>query len=293
MRSTLATLLVLCAVTLSLGCATTKRREIKTVDDLYAQAVDDLKNGLYTEALDGFEQIKARFAYSKYAPLADLRIADTYYERDSYIEAIDGYRNFLKYHPTHAEAPYAMYRVGYCYKKQMPQDAWFLPPSAEKDQATTKLAISAYRDMLARYPSSEYAEKAKEELDACRRHLADHEMYVARFYFKREKWLASAGRAEGILSDYPGLGLDAEALWIAGSARFYTQDLPAARAHLNRLEEEFKGTGEAGRAATVLAQMNKPRLKEKNPDGKTPRGKDIGDPAMNPVGSGGRGGEGG
>lgn len=285
MRSLFAALITIVA----LACATTQRREIKTVDDLYAQSVDYMKEELYTEALDGFEQIKARFAYSKYAPLSDLRIADIHFERESYIEAIDGYRNFLKYHPTHAEAPYAMYRVGLAYKKQIPQDTWFLPPSAEKDQATTKLAISAYRDMLARYPTSEYAEKGKEELDDARKRLADHEMYVARFYFKREKWIASAVRAEGVLSDYPGLGLDAEALWIAGSSRFYTKDFPAARAHLTRLSDEFKSSSEAAKAESVIAEMNKPRIPEKNPEGKTPGGKDIADPAMNPVGRGGRG----
>lgn len=288
MRTIVSIALACCA----LACATTQRREIKTVDDLYAQAVDDMKEGLYQEATDGFEQIKARFAYSKYAPLSDLRLADIHFERESYIEAIDGYRSFIKYHPTHSEAPYAMYRVALCYQKQMPGDSWFLPPSSEKDQATTKLAISAFRDMLTRYPSSEYAEKAREGLDGCRRKLADHEMYVARFYYKREKWMASATRAEGVLTDYPGLGLDAEALWIAGSARFYTQDLPGARAHFVRLEDEFKGSSEAGKAATVLADMNKPRLPEKNPEGKTPTNDDIADPAANPVGSGGRNGDG-
>ena len=41
-------------------------------------------------------------------------------------------------------------------------------------------------------------------------------MYVADFYFKRERYKASAKRAEGILQNYPGLGLDAQALWITG-----------------------------------------------------------------------------
>jgi outer membrane protein assembly factor BamD len=251
------------------SCASTDGRgPAKTVDDMYAQAVTDLKDGLYPEALDAFETIKARFPYSKYAALSDLRIADVHYERQAYVEAIDAYRNFLKYHPTHSEAPYAMFRIAEAYQQQMPSDFFILPPSAEKDQAQTKLAISAFRDMLNRYPTSEYAEKAQEKLNECRKKLADHEMYVARFYFKHEKWVASALRAEGVLRDYNGLGLDAEALWIAGRSRYSSKELVEARVHLSKLEAEFKDSPEAGKAKSVLEEMDKKKLDAK-PEGES------------------------
>ncbi len=272
------------------SCATTEGRgAAKTVDDMYAQAVADLKDGLYPEALDGFETIKARFPYSKYAALSDLRIADVHYERQAYVEAVDAYRNFLKYHPTHSEAPYAMFRIAESYQQQMPTDFFFLPPSAEKDQAQTRLAISAFKDMLGRYPQSEYAEKANEKLDECRKHLGDHELYVARFYFKREKWVASAARAEGILRDYPGLGLDAEALWIAGKSRFAVKELVEARVHLSKLEAEFADTSEAKKAKSVLEEMNKGKVDDKAADeenAKTPAGSDVANPAPSATASG-------
>jgi outer membrane protein assembly factor BamD len=275
---------------LEVSCASTgSRGPVNTVEDMYAQAMDNLKNNLYPEALDGFETIKARFPYSKFAALADLRIADTHYERQSYVEAIDAYRNFLKYHPTHGEAPYAMFRIAEAYQQQMPTDFFILPPSAEKDQATTKLAISAFRDMLTRYPTSEYAEKAQTKLDQCRRRLADHEMYVARFYFKRDKWLASALRAEGVLRDYGGLGLDPEALLIAGSSRFYTKELVEARVHLTKLETEFPDTAEAGKAKSVLKEMGKQTLTDKNADeenAKTPAASDVANPAPSATATG-------
>ncbi len=273
-----------------LSCATTGgRAAVKTVDDMYAQAVTDLKDGLYPEALDAFETIKARFPYSKYAALSDLRIADVHFERQAYVEAVDAYRNFLKYHPTHSEAPYAMFRIADAYQQQIPGDFFFLPPSAEKDQAQTKLAISAFRDMLARYPTSEYAEKAQDKLNQCRKKLADHEMYVARFYFKREKWMASAVRAEGVLRDYNGLGLDPEALWIAGNSRYFTKELVEARVHLTKLETEFADSPEAGKAKSVLEEMNKSKLDDKATDqasAKSPAGSDVANPAPSATATG-------
>ena len=101
-----------------------------SVESMYKQAQEDLADSLYPEALKGFGDVKTKFPYSKYAALADLRSADTQFQRAKFSEAIDGYRNFLKYHPNHAEGPYAMLQIGESYFEQIPDDWFFLPPSA-------------------------------------------------------------------------------------------------------------------------------------------------------------------
>ena len=54
-----------------------------------------------------------------------------------------------------------MLQIGEAYHEQIPEDWFFLPPSSEKDQGNTRLAITAYRDMLSRYPESKVSEQAK------------------------------------------------------------------------------------------------------------------------------------
>jgi outer membrane protein assembly factor BamD len=281
---------------LSVACATTLLRGTpKGPEETYAVAMEDLDDGLYPEAISGFTEVKTKYPYSKFAALSDLRIADTHFARAKYIEAIDAYRAFLKYHPSHAEAAYAMFKIGDAYFEQIPSDWWFLPPSAEKDQASTRLAISAYRDLLARYPDRSQTEKGKEQIEACkatvekhektgvaedglekcrtlarrqelvnegvsrlnkcRRKLADHEIYVARFYFKRDQFKSAAGRAEGLLRDYGGLGLDAEALWLSARARMQLVEPEIARVALTRLTTEFPDSSEADDAAELLNGM--------------------------------------
>ena len=239
-----------------MGCATTLVRGTpKNAEDQYRQALEDLGSGLYPEATQGFTDLKTKYPYSKFAALADLRIADTNFERGKFVEAVDGYRAFLKLHPNHEEAPYAMFKIGEAYFEQIPTDWWFLPPASEKDQGNTRLAISAYRDFLGRYPVSKNATDGKRRLNECRRKLADHEMYVARFYMKHEHWAAAAGRAEGIVRDYASLGLDAEALWIAAEGRFRAHDAPAARTSAERLQKDFPNTSEAAAAAALLEKL--------------------------------------
>lgn len=231
------------------------RGPAETVEALYQQALEDLDDGLYPEALKGFNEVKTKYPYSKYAALADLRAADTHFERGKFLEAVDAYRHFIKFHPNHAEAPYAMLRISESYFEQIPEDWWFMPPSAEKDQAHTRLAISAYRDMLARFPKSELAPRATDRLAECRLKLANHEMYVARFYFKRDKYRAAAARAEGLLKNYTGLSLDAEALWMAAQARYYDGDVETAKQHLTRLTKDFAQSDWAADAARLLAKL--------------------------------------
>lgn len=254
------------------GCAASFIRGTpKTVQDHYDVAREDLEDGLYPEAISGFTELKTKFPYSKFAALADLGIADTYFERGKFIEAIDSYRAFLKFHPSHPEAPYAMFRIGEAYYEQIPGDWWFLPPSAEKDQASTRMAISAFRDMLARYPDGKHAEEGRKRLAEGRRKLADHEMYVARFYFTREHYTAAVARAEGLIRDYPGLGLDSQALMLAALAHRALGDDDKARLALKRLKAKNPDSAESSEAGDLLEQLGSPtpalEIDEKKPDG--------------------------
>jgi outer membrane protein assembly factor BamD len=247
---------------LGLNCATARmlvRPAPTNAEELYQQSMEDLEGGLFPEALKGFADLKAQYPYTKYASLADLRTADTHFHRGKHLEAVDAYRTFLKLHPSHEEVPYAMFQIGEAYYSQIPDNWFFLPPAAEKDQGNTRLAITGYQDMLDRHPKADIATRAKERLDECRTKLAEHEMYVANFYFGREVYKASAGRAEGLLKSYGGLGFDEEALWIAGYSRKEVGENDRARQHLSQLAERFAGSSRADDAAALLHRMQPAR----------------------------------
>ena len=230
----------------------------KNAEELYKNAMEDLKDSLYPEALQGFSEVKAKYPYSKFAALADLRTADTHYERGKYIEAIDAYRQFMKLHPNHEEVPYAMFRIGEAYVKQAPEDWWFMPPASEKDQANTRLAITAYQDAIDRFPNSDYAQKSRDKLAECRGVLAQHELYVAKFYWGREKWRAAANRAEAVVRDFGGSKLDPEALLLAARALGRAGEADGARADAQKLIDRYPKSSEAADAKKLLGELPQP-----------------------------------
>lgn len=254
--------LTLASVLLTLAaCAATPRRGPLpgTAEALYVQGVEDGANGLYQEAGKTFDGLKTRFPYSRYAALAELRHADLHLQHDHHHEAIEGYRSFLQYHPTHIDVPLAALHIGEAYQAQIGRDWWFLPPTAEKDQANIRQAIAAYDDMLARYnDGGRLAELAQTHRNECRRRLAEHELYTARFYFKQAHYRAAAQRAEMLLHDFGDLGIDAEALLLMGHARLHLGETAQARAPLERLRADFPDSQEGQEAVRLLPRLPAP-----------------------------------
>lgn len=186
----------------------------------YEKGLSELEAKDWIAASKYFGFIKSRFPYSKYAVLAELRLADAEFGAEQYIEAIDSYRLFIKFHPTHEMVVngYASFRIGEAYYKQLPGDFWMFPPSHEKDQSATEDAANELKAFLDKYPDSPYRGRAKEIIAKVGKRLADHEWYVATYYWDRGKPMATVLRLRRLLERYRGVGYDDEALWLLGRA---------------------------------------------------------------------------
>src|SRR4051794_14530420 len=127
----------------------------------YEKGLKELENKDWVAASKYFGFIKTRFPYSKYAVLAELRLADAEFGAEQYLEAIDSYRLFIKFHPTHEMVAngYASFKIGEGYYKQLSGDFWMFPPSYEKDQSSTEDAANELKSFLDKYPDSPYRAK--------------------------------------------------------------------------------------------------------------------------------------
>ncbi len=223
----------------------------------YDKGLKQLESKDWVAASKYFGFIKSRFPYSKYAVLAELRLADAEFGAEQYLEAIDSYRLFIKFHPTHEMVAngYASYRIGEAYYKQLPGDWWLFPPSYEKDQSATEDAANELKSFLDKYPDSPYRAKAKEIVDKVGKKLADHEWYVARYYWDRGKPMATVLRLRRLLERYRGVGYDEEALWLLGRA-YVAVAMPArAKTTWNELVVKYPKSEKAAEARAALATL--------------------------------------
>jgi outer membrane protein assembly factor BamD len=165
-----------------------------TAEELAEKGMESFDDEDYSDALKAFTTLKERYPYSRYAILAELKVADAHFQREEYAEAIAAYVDFLQLHPKNDAIPYVLYQIGECYYKQL--------LSEDRDQTPTRQAISAFQRLLKEHPESTYANTAKERVQNCRKLLAQHELYVAKFYFKSKYYEAALGRFEGVLAGY-------------------------------------------------------------------------------------------
>lgn len=191
-----------------------------TAQQNYERGEEKLDKKAWVGAAKYFAFVKARFPYSKHAVLAELRLADAEFGAKHYLQAIDGYKMFIKFHPTHDMVinGYAAYRIGESYYKMLPGDWWLLPPSYEKDQSATADAHRQLTSFIKKYPKSPYQDHARKRLTKLNRRLADHEMFVAKFYWDKGKPMGTVLRLRRLLENHRGTELDAPAMYLLGRA---------------------------------------------------------------------------
>lgn len=242
----------------SSGCATLTSGQ--PGEPTYANAADEnLRLG--TEALDDkdflraqkyFEYVRAKFPYQDAAREAELKLADLEFAREAFAEARDAYQAFIKLHPTHPRVDYAAYRSALTYVEDYPSDFFALPPSQEKDQAEIRSALLSMEEFVREHPKSEFIPEAKAHVEEARRRLASHELYVANFYKKRERWKAVAQRLEALLRRYPGTQYEEQALFDLHSAYVKLNDPKRAEETLRQVLRRLPGTPAAERAQRLL-----------------------------------------
>ncbi len=228
----------------------------------YKDAERSFKTGDYLEAIRRYNLLRSKFPYSELATLADLRIADAYFEQEKYATSVEQYRAFAKLHPEHERVPYANWRVALSFYKQMPTDWWFMPPGYERDLNRAEEAERELLYFVQRNPDSEFTDEARTKLKQTRRRLADHELYVAKFYLKRDNPRAAAMRLSYLLQNYQGLGLDPQALFLLARAYIELKDVERATDALADLIEFYPDHPLADDARDYIERHNLSTKKE-------------------------------
>lgn len=218
-------LLSLC---LGLLCGAASASCTKTVTPpLSAEEFDAEGRAAYEKALESFHdrdwaivptqmaEVKRKYAGTRWARLAQLRIADAQFRQRSFQEAVTSYREFLREFPNDPEVVYARYKVAEC-QFEARGDSALTAPLEERDLVNVRDADSSITEFLRDYPNYKKRERLLYMQTWVRGMLARHELYVARYYLGQSRLKAAVSRAEYALIHYQDTGLEAEALVLLG-----------------------------------------------------------------------------
>jgi outer membrane protein assembly factor BamD len=184
-----------------------------------------------------FGSIRREFSFTRYARLAELRLADAAFRQEKYAEATAAYKSFAREYPSDAEVPYARFRV---VRGQFLQagSSIFQPPLEERDLASVRSAYTSLNAFMADYPDYHRQVELNYMLEVVTGVLARHELYVARFYLARDEYRPAIDRALYALSRYRGSGLEAEAVTLMGETYLKMNDRDKADAAFRQVLRE-------------------------------------------------------
>ena len=174
------------------------------VAKLYTMAMAELKKKNYEKAAKIFDEVDRQHPYSQWAAKAQLMVGYAYYQSQKYDKSIAALETFVQLHPGHSDAAYAHYLLALCYYEQI--------YNVRRDQKMSEYALFALEEVVRRFPNSKYAKDARFKLDLTRDHLAGKEMSVARYYLKRDAFLAAINRFRLVLEKYQMTSHTPEAL---------------------------------------------------------------------------------
>jgi len=177
-------------------------------------ALEEFYDDNCVEAEPAFREVSKKYPYSRFAALADLRAADCKIKQEQYADGIASYQDFIRRRPTHPEVPYARLKIAEAHFAQIPGEWLLSPPAHQKDQVDTQSALQSLRGFIKRYPKDGRVKLARTMERKALSLLAQHELYAARFYLRRDRPTAAIMRLEGIRKNFRGAFIEPEALYM-------------------------------------------------------------------------------
>jgi outer membrane protein assembly factor BamD len=201
-RTTFAAGLALTAALQLAGCSSTK--PAIPADNLWTEANGQFDDGAYDYAIQKYKQLLDQYPFDPNAEAAALKIAQAHYMGEKYQEAIAAYGDFQRMHPTSENLPSVQYHIGMSYLAQA--------TTSDRDQEPLRQALTYFANLVDRYPTSPWTEKARLRQRECRESLAKHHRDIAAWYIRHNNIKAAESRFARLLTDYADTDAAAESL---------------------------------------------------------------------------------
>lgn len=187
-----------------------------SVTKLYAEARDEMNGAHYEAAIKLWERLESNYPFGTYATQAQMEIAYAYYKTNDQAQAMAAVERFIKLHPNHPQADYMYYLRGLIsFNDQIGfLSVIYSQDPTERDPKATRESFAAFKALVDKFPDSKYTPDAIARMKYLINAMAQYEVHVANYYFRRGAYVAALNRAQGAVSDYTDAPAREEALFI-------------------------------------------------------------------------------
>ena len=173
--------------------------------EVYNQGMEEFEKGDAIYASKKFSEAELLYPQSVWAPRAALMSAYSHFSQGYYNYAINDLERFLIKYKNHPQTVYAFYLMALCHYNQIIDE--------KKDFNEILLSKKYFEIIINDFPNTEYASDSKYKLELINEIIASKEMYLARYYMQREKWIPAINRLKKIVNDHSTTIFIEEALY--------------------------------------------------------------------------------
>ena len=164
------------------------------MSNAYKEGYLELERGDVLLAAKKFNEAELLFPQSPWAAKSAIMAAYAYYTQNYYGDAIFELERYLVTYPNHKDKVYAHFLLGMSFYEQIVDE--------KKDLKSILDSKEQFETIIRDYPSTEFAMDAKFKIDLINEILAAKEMYIARYYLKKTKWIPALNRFKTVVKDY-------------------------------------------------------------------------------------------
>ena len=195
--------IVILIVFLNLYSCTKKDEKISLVEekslemqmiDAYNEGLEELEKNDVIYAARKFNEAELLYPQSVWAPRAALMAAYAYFSQLYYDDTIVELEKFLQKYKNHPRRDYAYYLLALSHYNLIIDET--------KDLEEILKAEKYFKIIIKNYPNTEFAIDSEFKLELIQEILASKEMYLARYYVDREKWIPAINRFKTVINDY-------------------------------------------------------------------------------------------
>ena len=225
--------LIILLVVFSLTSCSEKQEKVSLIkeDNLemqmieaYNEGFEEFNRGDIFFAAKKFNEVELLYPQSIWAPRSTLMAAYSYYSQLYFTYAIVELERFLDIYKNHPNTDYAYYLLAICHYNQITDE--------KKDLGQIIKAKQYFTLLINEFPETDFAEDANFKLELIEEILASKELYLAKYYLDREKWIPAMNRYKKIVNEYDTTIFIEEALYrlvelnyklgLVGEAKKYT-----------------------------------------------------------------------
>ncbi|NQE47679.1 outer membrane protein assembly factor BamD [Herbaspirillum rubrisubalbicans] len=183
---------------------------------LYSEAKDELNAGGYDKAIKYFEKLESRYPFGTYAQQAQMDIAYAYYRQNEQAQGLAAVDRFIKLHPNHPNVDYMYYLRGLINFNDRTSifDTFTDQDNTERDPKAMRDAFDSFKLLAERFPESKYTPDAIARMKYLVNAMAQYDVHVASYYYRRGAYVSAANRAQAAIKQYPDSPANEEALFI-------------------------------------------------------------------------------